>query len=59
MATLGSIRLEAPLNVRRDSKGINPIPHYKTSAKDAVYMYVEQAFQTVAIAALQQDQPED
>ena len=57
MATLGSIRLEAPLNVRRDSKGINPIPHYETSAKDAVY--VEQAFQTVAIAALQQDQPED
>ena len=45
--------------MRRDSKGINPIPHYKTSAKDAVYMYVEQAFQTVAIAALQQDQPED
>ena len=39
------------------SKGINPIPHYETSAKDAVY--VEQAFQTVAIAALQQDQPED
>merc|ERR1711975_215552 len=39
------------------SKGVNPIPHYETSAKEAIY--VEQAFQTIAIAALQQDQPED
>jgi len=39
------------------SKGINPIPNYETSAKEAVY--VEQAFQTIAIAALKQDQPDD
>jgi len=39
------------------SKSVNPIPHYETSAKEAIY--VEQAFQTIAIAALQQDQPED
>ena len=37
--------------------GAQPIPHYETSAKEAIY--VEQAFQTIAIAALQQDQPED
>jgi Ras-related protein Rab-7A len=34
-----------------------PIPHYETSAKEAVN--VEQAFQTIAKAALKQEQTED
>ena len=34
-----------------------PIPYFETSAKEAVN--VEQAFQTIAKAALKQDQAED
>jgi Ras-related protein Rab-7A len=40
-----------------NSKAENSIPHYETSAKEAVY--VEQAFQTIAIAALQQECEDD
>ena len=39
------------------SKTTNPIPHYETSAKEAVF--VDQAFQTIAIAALQQEKADD
>ena len=39
------------------SKTANAIPHFETSAKEAVY--VDQAFQTIAIAALAQEKADD